>query len=544
MSADTRISKPQRALHFLIVEDNQFDAEILQDKVEKVFPGSRFQSATLLGDALELLTDGNFDFIMVDLNLPDSKGLETLESIIAKTKNKTPTIVYSGYEDPKLALDSVRLGAQDYLLKDRGDEFTLKRIIEYSIERKRFEQQIYRNEQMLRTFIKHAPAGMVVFDKLGDVMMASDRWVKQHGLSERKVIGEPMGGLFPESAAKWELVHGRCLRGEVIKSQEDRLKRPDEIEDFIRWEMMPWYDAGQEIGGTILFTEVTTEQRKMEMALYNAKENLEQMVEERTHALREAKHEAEAAYAAKTEFFTNITHELRTPLHAIINFSNFGKRKVKTAEAEKLEQYFEDINRSGTRLLRLVNDILDLSKHQANKINLTLDAQEYVSVIRDAINELSALIEARNIQIKITNDATAKEAYFDRERIMQVMINLVGNAVKFSEPNSTISIRIEDAAQSLRRKSDPAGIMISILDEGIGIPETELDTIFDEFAQSSKIKSGNFTGGTGLGLAICREIIQAHHGKIWASNNPSGGAKLSFTLPLNNRHVLANMEDI
>jgi len=322
------------------------------------------------------------------------------------------------------------------------------------------------------------------------------------------------------------------------------LKRPDEIEDFIRWEMMPWYDAGQEIGGTILFTEVTTEQRKMEMALYNAKENLEQMVEERTHALREAKHEAEAAYAAKTEFFTNITHELRTPLHAIINFSNFGKRKVKTAEAEKLEQYFEDINRSGTRLLRLVNDILDLSKHQANKINLTLDAQEYVSVIRDAINELSALIEARNIQIKITNDATAKEAYFDRERIMQVMINLVGNAVKFSEPNSTISIRIEDAAQSLRRKSDPAGIMISILDEGIGIPETELDTIFDEFAQSSKIKSGNFTGGTGLGLAICREIIQAHHGKIWASNNPSGGAKLSFTLPLNNRHVLANMEDI
>ncbi|MBN66217.1 MAG: hypothetical protein CMM94_01435 [Rickettsiales bacterium] len=544
MPADTRIIKTQRALHFLIVEDNQFDAEILQDKVEKVFPGSRFQSVTLLGDALELLTDGNFDFIMVDLNLPDSKGLETLESIIAKTKNKTPTIVYSGYEDPKLALDSVRLGAQDYLLKDRGDEFTLKRIIEYSIERKRFEQQIYRNEQMLRTFIKHAPAGMVVFDKLGDVMMASDRWVKQHGLSDRKVIGEPMGGLFPESAAKWELVHGRCLRGEVIKSQEDRLKRPDEIEDFIRWEMMPWYDAGQEIGGTILFTEVTTEQRKMEMALYNAKENLEHMVEERTHALREAKHEAEAAYAAKTEFFTNITHELRTPLHAIINFSNFGKRKVKTAEAEKLEQYFEDINRSGTRLLRLVNDILDLSKHQANKINLTLDTQEYLGVISEAITELSALVEARNIQIKITNDASAKEAYFDRERIMQVMINLLGNAVKFSEANSTISIRIEDAAQSLRRKSDPAGIMISILDEGVGIPEAELDTIFDEFAQSSKIKSGNFTGGTGLGLAICREIIQAHHGKIWASNNPSGGAKLSFTLPLNNRHVLANMEDI
>ena len=135
--------------------------------------------------------------------------------------------------------------------------------------------------------------------------------------------------------------------------------------------------------------------------------------------------------------------------------------------------------------------------------------------------EFETLLDERHLSLAIDLPDQPVQVDFDADRIQQVLHNLLGNAVKVSPPSSTIRL-------FLQRQN--ASVVVKLEDLGPGIPENELDTVFDKFVQSSKIKTG--AGGTGLGLAICRQIVSAHHGRIWAENQPKGGTVLCFELPL------------
>ncbi len=273
--------------------------------------------------------------------------------------------------------------------------------------------------------------------------------------------------------------------------------------------------------------------KQSEQALFDINSKLEETIELRTADLVKSKEAAELANQSKSEFLANVTHELRTPMHAILSFSSQGIKKKNDGDLERLGKYFERINQSGTRLLDFVNDILDLSKLEAGKKVFSLDENNLLEVVNDAIQQLEFQFKEKNISIDIKTDYRLKNGYFDKSSIHQVVTNLLANAIRFSPENAHVYIQILHASMVLGRretdKEEQPALCFSIKDEGMGIPTDELDSVFNMFVQSSQTDTGS--GGTGLGLAISKEIITHHHGKIWAENSEGKGAKFYFIIP-------------
>ena len=242
---------------------------------------------------------------------------------------------------------------------------------------------------------------------------------------------------------------------------------------------------------------------------------------------------AELANRAKSEFLANMSHELRTPMHAILGFSSLGSNKVGSVANEKIAGYFTRINESGQRLLYLLNDLLDLSKLEAGRMDFEFsenDLQESIKIIAD---ELAPLFLERCLTVDIEPFSVSTHAIYDKEKIEQVIRNLLSNAIKFTPDCMSVLVYFEESL--LYSKEDPSeeaaipAISVSIMDQGTGVPEGELENIFEKFVQSSKTSTG--AGGTGLGLSISKEIIAGHGGSIRASNSKDGGAIFTFLLP-------------
>jgi len=238
--------------------------------------------------------------------------------------------------------------------------------------------------------------------------------------------------------------------------------------------------------------------------------------------LTRAKEEAERANQAKSEFLANMSHELRTPLHAILAFSRFGCEKYNTATPEKLGNYFSSISDSGNRLSRLVNDLLDLSKLDAGRMGMDFCETDLCSLVRTAIDEFSALATQRGIELVFETGIQRQIVWCDSVRAHQVLANVLSNAIKFSPDGAKVHIRIRRPSEEERKSSLAVGILLQVIDQGPGIPEDEMESIFDRFTQSSKTRTG--AGGTGLGLPISREIMRLHQGYIKACNNPEIGS--------------------
>ena len=239
-----------------------------------------------------------------------------------------------------------------------------------------------------------------------------------------------------------------------------------------------------------------------------------------TKDLKLSKEKAEQANIAKSEFLSNMSHELRTPLHGILSYAKFGL-KHHDNKPEKNKKYFTQIKSCGTVLLELINDLLDLAKLESRQHEVNIAAVSIPALLSDVNAGLEKLSEEKDLKIEYSVEAGLSKVYCDELKIAQVIRNLLSNAIKFSYENTTIHV---DA------KNNNNTLCVSVKDSGVGIPDNELNLVFDKFAQSSKTKTG--AGGTGLGLSISKEIIELHNGKIWAENNEHGGAMFSFEIPL------------
>lgn len=262
---------------------------------------------------------------------------------------------------------------------------------------------------------------------------------------------------------------------------------------------------------------------------------LEKKVNERTkdlkinnENLRLAKIKAEEANQAKNEFLSNMSHELRTPMHQILSFAHIGMKKF-NSEKDKTIESFKNIIFSSNRMMGFINNLLDLSKLQNGGIEYLFVKNDFLTIIKNNVISLTPELEKRHISVKIAPPGFSTKLICDSQTISQAFRNILSNAIKFTKENKTISISLDLQSSSTLEESAKDCLLVSVKDEGPGIPGNELEFIFDRFTQSSKTKTG--AGGTGLGLAICKEIIKSHNGKTWAENNPEGGAVFRILLP-------------
>ena len=300
---------------------------------------------------------------------------------------------------------------------------------------------------------------------------------------------------------------------------------------YIRWFSIsgrPVFDRDGRFTGYRGTGRDVTRAKEAEAALRDHRDHLQELVEARTADAIRAKDEAERANRAKSEFLSNMSHELRTPLHRILSCARLGADRIDTAGPERLREYFRLIHDSGSRLLVLLNDLLDLVKLEAGRMELRRAPFDLADLLASLVHELHAMFELKNLSIDLQ---TAGNGLIngDAERIGQVVRNLLANASKYAPPGSTVRVRMwpERIRDTLGDEVD--GIHLAVEDQGPGIPEQELQRIFDKFVQSSN--NSKNSGGTGLGLAICQEIVHLHCGMISASNRPEGGACFAVLLP-------------
>jgi len=264
------------------------------------------------------------------------------------------------------------------------------------------------------------------------------------------------------------------------------------------------------------------QQSQMEAVAQALEEHEKVLLAEESHrALRELMEARDAAQRSKDLFFANLSHELRTPLHGILSYAAFGIKKAETAERATLLKYFTQIERSGQTLLAFLNDLLDLAKLEAGKMQYEFAWHDPARLMTRVLDEFNSASEHRRIRFEFVPPFEPVEAWMDDKRIQQVFRNLVSNAIKFSPEGGTIRVTIGAA---------DGRCLVAVADQGCGVPPNEIESIFDPFVQSSKTRTAS--GGTGLGLAICREIVHSHGGRIWAENRPEGGACFWVQLPI------------
>jgi signal transduction histidine kinase len=230
----------------------------------------------------------------------------------------------------------------------------------------------------------------------------------------------------------------------------------------------------------------------------------------------------EAANRHKSEFLANMSHELRTPLNAIIGFSEVLGERLFGELNDKQAEYTEDILSSGRHLLSLINEILDLSKVEAGRMELELAAFDLPLAIDNARTFVRERATRHGITVDVKLDERLGEFVGDERKIKQVLLNLLSNAVKFTPEGGRIGI---DARQS------NGCVEISVIDTGIGIAPDDQAKVFEEFRQVGA-DYAHKVEGTGLGLTLAKKVVELHGGKIWVESEVGKGSKFTFTLPL------------
>jgi signal transduction histidine kinase len=231
--------------------------------------------------------------------------------------------------------------------------------------------------------------------------------------------------------------------------------------------------------------------------------------------------ELEAASRHKSEFLANMSHELRTPLNAVLGYAELIQDGIYGEVPQKMADVLERIQQNGRHLLGLINDVLDLSKIEAGQLTLSPVDYSMRELMLDVVSATEALAAEKRLALEVDTPPDLPRGRGDERRLTQVLLNLVSNAIKFTD----------SGAVSIRAQIEDGSFVVAVSDTGVGIAPEHRERIFEEFQQVDT-SSTRRKGGTGLGLAIARRIVELHGGRIWVESTPGQGSTFTFTLPL------------
>jgi PAS domain S-box-containing protein len=493
----------------LIIEDNIDDTileidELISSGFDITY--ERVETRAAMQLALE---QKSWDCIISDYAMPHFSGLDALAEL-GKSGKDIPFILISGTIGEETAVEAMKAGANDYIMKNN-----LKRLVPAferelrEAESRRLKRQAEASIQfeqiLLRTLIDNLPDFIYVKDSDCRIIVANKASIEFMGYSsESQVLGKTDLDIFTDENGN----RGFAQDMAVLQTGLPIINREEEFVDSggnRRWLLttkIPMHNAQGKISGLVALNHDISDRKQIEFELTLAK------------------NQAEESDRLKSAFLANMSHEIRTPLNAILGFSGLLREVSKSYE--KTEEYVEIIESSGQQLLTIINDILEISKIEAGQIAITPGLVNINKVIRDLYQQFVEQSEQKNLKLILLDDYPGEFlVWTDENRLKQIMCNLLSNAIKFT-PEGKIQFGYTVEQDFIR---------FSVIDTGIGVTAQDQSIIFKPFRQVETGSTRNF-GGNGLGLSISRALVEKLGGSITLKSESNNGSDFSFTIPL------------
>jgi len=490
-------------LHILLVEDNPGDARLLRETLRdvEVLP-FKLTHVGRLDEAIKCLKAQTFDVVLLDLHLPDSDGLDTVQHVTAAAP-QVPVVVLTGTDDEAIGTEALRIGAQDYLVKGQTDQRLLTRSIRHAIERKRAADALRESEQKYRLLFDRNPDGVFSVDAAGRFIMVNPACEQICGYPVAELLQMTFTDLCaPDQLEKTAERFQEHVAGRGYAQLETAIVRKDgrRVELWIAGEPV-LSDSGFMLHCTV---KDITERKAMETALAAAKTTAEQ------------------ASKAKDHFIAVLSHELRNPLNPVLATAAM-LRDDPRFDADTREQ-LDVICRNAEMEARLIDDLLDVTRIERGKVVLDRQPLHLCTVIRLAVEVCDPEITARGLDFQFESPDRLFVVDADAGRLQQVFWNLIKNAVKFTPHGGFVRIRCRD--------ENNCYVAVEVQDNGEGMEPDALDRIFNAFEQTDRSITRQF-GGLGLGLTISKALVEMHGGSIQAYSLGKGkGSTFTVRLPM------------
>ncbi|HTM10009.1 MAG TPA: ATP-binding protein [Verrucomicrobiae bacterium] len=528
----------------LLVEDNPGDARLLKEELADA-GGAGFEvtHAVRLSAALERLQRERFSIILLDLSLPDGRGLETLFSVQEHASN-LPIVVLTGMESEELAAEALRKGAQDYLVKGTVDSDLLVRSIRYAIERQRADEELQANLRRLKALqeIERAISTLDLHTVL-DVLLQKLDILLPYSATTVRLFSKASGMLEPIACRnvpeeEWKAERWRGGRGipnivfesksawTSVNVQSDPRVRDREFfrrHGLVSYLGLPLIAKNEVLGVISFYTKqehvfsdaevefLSTLADQAAIAIQNS-----QLYEE----IRNSRDAMEQANKIKEEFLSVMSHELRTPLNAILGYTEMVRDGMQGPVNDEQERCLKKVVSRARELLTMINGILQVTSMEAPRSR----GESYPVNLSEFFEELrSAYVFPSNQEVTLHwryDELPMFET--DPERLRHILQNLINNAVKFTPKG--------DVVVSARHLSERHRMEFKVSDTGIGIPQEKMPIIFEKFRQVDSSETRSY-GGVGLGLYIVKQYVEGLGGMIEVDSTVGKGSTFTVTLP-------------